>query len=418
MGEGFFFPGTTYELESINPGLEMEPADPQMPAYMWPWLNNLPAGELHPQIDELAFAPNTITKSPAAEFAEVLFGSDLHCGVFDPAQADSPPSFGWGPRCPNSQSAIQSNFDPPLNGTWPIPNRIEANGAIKAPQLRNVELTGPYFHTGSFLTLRQVVDFYMRGGDFPITNAESRDPNLVDIDEQAFGFGTTIGLPAQFQDAVPDAVSQYGVMPDTAHATTPEPTSSTPDDAKVALVKFLLSLTDERVRFERAPFDRPEIFVPLDGTAPDNTGGRAGLVALTTGDCGGVVGAGPCFLHAPAVGAGGRPDPLPNFLAISSTEGDGCDHFDRQCGPPAVAVAPEPVLTGFQLAIALDPTLTLGVQLGQRFVARRKFATTRQRGTTLTVEAKAQQNDEDVTANWAPADPAVVVCPVEGQRPR
>ena len=55
------------------------------------------------------------------------------------------------------------------------------NGAVKAPQLRNVELTGPYFHTGSYLTLRQVVDFYMRGGDFPVTNAEDRDPNLVDI---------------------------------------------------------------------------------------------------------------------------------------------------------------------------------------------------------------------------------------------
>ena len=29
------------------------------------------------------------------------------------------------------------------------------------------ELNGPYFHTGGYLTLRQVVDFYDRGGDFP-----------------------------------------------------------------------------------------------------------------------------------------------------------------------------------------------------------------------------------------------------------
>ena len=85
-----------------------------------------------------------------------------------------------------------------------------------------------------------------------------------------------------------------------------------------------MSLTDPRVKYERAPFDRPEIFVPEDGRAPDNTRGRNILLADER------------FLHVPAVGATGRfledgitPDPLPNFLGVSSVLGDpGPDHFD------------------------------------------------------------------------------------------
>ena len=35
---------------------------------------------------------------------------------------------------------------------------------FKSPSLRNVELTGPYFHDGGQATLEQVVDFYGRLG--------------------------------------------------------------------------------------------------------------------------------------------------------------------------------------------------------------------------------------------------------------
>ncbi len=325
-GEGLTFPGTTYTLQSINPGLSMDPITPLMPAYMAPWLNNLPAGELHPQIDELGFAPNTISLpngGPALEFTENLFGSDVHCGVFDPAFGLGSPNFGWGPRCPNSQTGVTNNFDPPLQGTWPFANRVTRMGAFKAAQLRNVELTGPYFHTGSMLTLRQVVDFYMRGGDFPVTNNGSRDAHIVNITAQAFGFGRTTGADlAPFADALPDTAFQYGVMPYTGAQGAATPEYATPEDAKVALVKFLISLTDERVKFERAPFDRPEIFVPVDGTAPENTLGRLGLAANSTG-------LNATFRQVNATGAGGRPDPLPNFLGINSTEGPGPDHFDR-----------------------------------------------------------------------------------------
>ena len=31
---------------------------------------------------------------------------------------------------------------------------------------------------------------------------------------------------------------------------------------------FLLTLTDQRVKTEAAPFDHPQLFIPVDGTAP------------------------------------------------------------------------------------------------------------------------------------------------------
>jgi cytochrome c peroxidase len=41
----------------------------------------------------------------------------------------------------------------------------ELAGAFKTPTLRNVSLTSPYMHNGSIGTLRQVIEFYNRGGD-------------------------------------------------------------------------------------------------------------------------------------------------------------------------------------------------------------------------------------------------------------
>ena len=319
-GGDMLYPGTTYTLQSINPGLEVEPALPLLPDYLAEWTNNLPAAEAHPQIDELAFAPNTITEVPVVEFGENQFGSDQNCiFVGDPNDPEDVAANDWGPRCPNVQSAVPNNFEPNLNGTYPFSNRVARNGAFKVPHLRNVELTGPYFHTGSYLTLRQVTDFYIRGGDFPITNSEDRDPNLVDVRVQAFGFGGTSELVPINIDGVPDSFSIYDAMPDSDHPNTPEPATSTPENAIESIVKFLLSLTDDRVKFERAPFDHPEIFVPIDGTAPENTGGRAAMAAD------------PTFRQVPASGSGGIATALPNFLDISSTPVVGVDndHFDR-----------------------------------------------------------------------------------------
>ncbi|MGH9765555.1 MAG: cytochrome-c peroxidase, partial [Blastocatellia bacterium] len=43
-------------------------------------------------------------------------------------------------------------------------------GAFKTPSLRNVDLTGPYFHDGSVNSLAEVVKFYLKGGN--------RNPNI------------------------------------------------------------------------------------------------------------------------------------------------------------------------------------------------------------------------------------------------
>ncbi len=138
---------------------------------------------------------------------------------------------------------------------------IAVDGAFKVPGLRNVELSAPYFHNGGLLSLRDVLAFYSRGGD--VRPQLSADGALE--------------------------IAPLNVLLNTA-------------DEVAALEAFLLALTDDRVRFQRAPFDHPQLFVPDGhwGTQErvfDLGGGRA-LDRI---------------LEIPAVGRdGGRP--LPRFL--------------------------------------------------------------------------------------------------------
>jgi hypothetical protein len=100
-------------------------------------------------------------------------------------------------------------------------------GFLKAPQLRNVGLTAPYFHNGSQLTLEQVVEFYNRGGDFNQGSELSiMDPDIV-----------RLGLTLQ---------------------------------EKQDLVDFLRNgLTDPRTVAQSAPFDHPQ-FILANGHAVAN----------------------------------------------------------------------------------------------------------------------------------------------------
>jgi cytochrome c peroxidase len=50
-------------------------------------------------------------------------------------------------------------------------------GKFKVPSLRNVALTAPYFHDGSFKTLREVIDYYNTPDKF-VPNAINRDTLL------------------------------------------------------------------------------------------------------------------------------------------------------------------------------------------------------------------------------------------------
>src|SRR4028118_749479 len=173
----------------------------------------------------------------------------------------------FGNPLSESRLAQQGLFESLLNAT---PNdtvgadeRIAADGAFKTPGLRNVELTAPYFHNGGQLTLRQVVDFYNRGGDFAENNIDNLDGDIHPL-----------GLT---------------------------------EEEKTSLVAFLVSLTDDRVRYERAPFDHPQLFV---------TNGHPGERNAVTDD--GTGQATTTVLELPAVGRNGTTVPQPNFLGLPS----------------------------------------------------------------------------------------------------
>jgi hypothetical protein len=146
--------------------------------------------------------------------------------------------------------------------------RDAVDGSFKAPGLRNVELTGPYFHTGGYATLEQVVDFYSRGGNVrnmgQVGDTSGYGANRSNFDTDIFKLGLTA-------------------------------------DERAELVAFLKALTDERVRWERAPFDHPSLLIPHgavgDNTSVPSVGGRA----IDQ------------FMSIPAVGAAGLSAPIQPF---------------------------------------------------------------------------------------------------------
>jgi cytochrome c peroxidase len=142
-----------------------------------------------------------------------------------------------------------------------LPRRV-TNGAFKAPNLRNIKYSGPYFHVGDSATLRQVVEFYTRGGNFPNTNLHDK---TVDVD----------GIPPLMFPEFDPVAAQF----------------------VESLVEFLANgLTDHRVAFEQGPFDHPQLYVPNGSPAlhPDRD----------------------VFIVVPAVGTEGRATELPTFLNL------------------------------------------------------------------------------------------------------
>jgi hypothetical protein len=260
----------TAQDQRINPGASARVLRPLLPPTLAPWIPPLTLGRAHPELDEVEGGFNTSTSVP------VMDSLLDQLGPFNPRA-----------RLNQQFNATQG----PLLGTFPQFNRLGDQGSAKVPQLRNVELTGPYLHNGGKLTLRQVINLYAHGTDFPRTNINHRDFNAMDLDRDA------------------------DVLLTTRH--------------RVALTSFLLALTDERVAREQAPFDRPELFLPIDGRAPDNTGGRAGLLAqtTTTSSCGAAL----CFRRLVPIGAAGNATRLPAFLNVAPLPRDGTnnDQFDQ-----------------------------------------------------------------------------------------
>ena len=163
--------------------------------------------------------------------------------ILDPSYIKVP---GAALNCGLSVVKNSTGF-PLLSGSLRRAERVAVAGSFKVPGLRNVEFTGPYMHSGGKSTLSQVVEFYDDGGNF-------KNATLAPLIRP-------LGLSA-------------GDIRD--------------------VVAFLLALTDDRVRWQRAPFDHPQLFIPNGDSSPgtDNV------------------------IEIPAVGAGGG-TPLERFLNLN-----------------------------------------------------------------------------------------------------
>ena len=158
---------------------------------------------------------------------------------------------------------LGNGFDATKETTVGTEQRVAVDGAFKTPSLRNLEFTGPYFHNGGKSTLMQVVDFYNRGGDFGDVNRANLDRGIT---------------PLNLSEA-----------------------------DKQDLVAFLLALSDDRVRYRKAPFDHPSLCVPQGHKVGDSG------ALLQDGSTGNGVDNTECI---GAVGAGGASSGLKPFLNL------------------------------------------------------------------------------------------------------
>ncbi len=161
------------------------------------------------------------------------------------------------PSDPEVKKVKDLDFESPLSHNPGYRDAVD--GAFKTPTLRNVGLTPPYFHDGSAATLKQVVQFYNRGGN-----------------RQGQGGHDTTGLESNGSN-LDAGIEVLGL------------TAREVND----VVAFLLALTDERVACHQEIFDHPSL--PLtrghkasaraDGTAKDRISvlpavGRRGLPGI------------------------------------------------------------------------------------------------------------------------------------------
>jgi cytochrome c peroxidase len=169
-----------------------------------------------PTTDDLGRGGKDLNGRPLAFSRQSLFQRVLKINIPFPITGDNGiPALGEDGEivCADPNSNGLCDPSEPLNAGF---QRAAVDGAFKAPGLRNQELLAPYMHNGGFATLRQVVEFYNRGGNFCRNNQADLDPDI-------------------------------------------EPRGLTDTQ--------LLSLTDQRVRLEKAPFDHPELFIPATGFA-------------------------------------------------------------------------------------------------------------------------------------------------------
>jgi len=205
---------------------------------------------------------------------------DLGVGGVDPF--GNPLSFG-------RLTHLGQYDNPKIDGTaTELDTDVGADGAFKIPTLRNVELTAPYFHNGGEDTLEDVVDFYLRGGNF-----RTFDPNNSDQPHPLIGFDATRQNPVEITGLgiIQNEGAVDGVFQDSFAGLNQNGLDSADRDNIVA---FLKALTDQRVVNRQAPFDGPQLFVPFGHVGDDN--------AVVEDGNGNAVDA---FIEIPAVGRNG-----------------------------------------------------------------------------------------------------------------
>ncbi len=218
-----------------------------------------------------------------AEFTAASFSNTRRPG-FNPASARDAGFF--------RTAVTPLEDDPGLNALNPFGSALfaanqqgQTNGAFKSPGLRNVEFTGPYFHDGGQATLEQVMDFYARNGDF----------------RAGGNLGPGIGqIRLNQQD-------------------------------RTAIVAFLKALTDDRVRFQQAPFDHPSLCIPAGHEEP-----AAGVLAADTTDGRFASSAVDRWALIPAVGREGDTAPLQSFeelLRGIGNDGSRAHNLTQPCVP-------------------------------------------------------------------------------------
>ncbi|NJC89305.1 MAG: cytochrome-c peroxidase [Desulfuromonas sp.] len=214
--------------------------------------------------------PNEVTTVRACDFQEefaINYDPPYPTpGLFRPVDGITPqPQDTAGCFLPATTNAFLPTVEAAraeLNRPGSLKMAAAVKASFKVPTLRNIELTGPYMHNGSMATLEQVIEFYTRGGNY------SNDAKQV----------TRVFQLHNLQFSEPN---------------------------RQDLVAFLKTLTDDRVRYQKAPFDHPEIAIP-SGHVGDPSAVAAGNP----------LGAGLAkdeYLVVPATGADGAAAPLQPF---------------------------------------------------------------------------------------------------------
>lgn len=188
---------------------------------------------------------------------------------------------------PPVQRAINAAPTPPL----PSFAKLEVDGSSKAPILRNVALTPPYFSWGGYPSLRQMLKVYNRGmnrRDITDTNGYADRPAgsaCTTGDNSGSGPDGKTALTALGGDC---GTNTTGAIVALGLADCEAPAGTAPGDECIsrglnvanddlaALERFLKSLTDRRVQCDIAPFDHPQLKVTDGHYASDqNRDGKA-----------------------------------------------------------------------------------------------------------------------------------------------